>query len=237
VKKQDFTNKLCSKIDTQKIKLTLTNSGNISDSQIQSLVSSLSKYANIIPSRINITTQSSNQPNSTDLIVSISNGDLITHSSVIYNLTNSQPFASLLDDAKINTENLEVNTLTFNETVGTDTGCYTRNTGESTLIFGVTSCDITAITSNGIITGSSDTIQTTYFIIVIVIAVIAGLGLIITILIMTVKPIRRKVFPYEEKTKTRMKMKKDSDLYNANEKLNDSNTSLNSSQQNGQVKE
>jgi len=95
-------------------------------------------YYNLDTSRVNVTQRQTNANTDGEIVVSISksNGTGPEHSSIVYNFTqlmnqNISKLSDFLSNTNINNNSVKLNTLTFNETVGTNQGCYVKDPSSS----------------------------------------------------------------------------------------------------------
>jgi len=106
-----------------------------SNSQIQALQNNLITLSNVDPSRVNVTQRPNTDYQNSDgeIIVSISKSSAENeqqHSTIVQqffqNYTNnlSNYRSNFFSNTGINGNEVQLKTLTFNETVGTKTGCY-----------------------------------------------------------------------------------------------------------------
>jgi len=130
ISSNDYKDRLCQNIDFQTIAIFSTSFHYISDEKIKQLVQEFSKLMNINPLRVNIISRSSDEWVSQygEIIISImkSNGSEKEHSSVIYEFAkySDSMFINFLKSADIEVDDIKVKVLTYNETIGTKTGCY-----------------------------------------------------------------------------------------------------------------
>jgi len=130
----DLLSRLCSNTLYQKFLLTVSQTPSFTDSQLYNLQLNIAMYYNLDTSRVNITQRQTNANTDGEIVVSISksNGTGPEHSSIVYNFTQlmNQNISKLLDflsNTNINNNSVKLNTLTFNETVGTSQGCYVKD--------------------------------------------------------------------------------------------------------------
>jgi len=200
----DLNSRLCNNVDFQKVTFTTPGIYSYSISQLNTVKNNFISLLSVDSQRvfINQSTNSENQSEDGEIILSVSksSGTEPEHSSIIYNFTqlwnNPTTKLSLFSNSSINGDETSVETLTFNETVGTKPGCYvTNSSGISLLIGNSVSCSLEVKTnpqnSNG------DMIVP----IIISVAIGALASIVIVIVISLLIPgIRRAIFPKNSST-------------------------------------
>jgi len=161
-------------------------------------------------------------------VISVLENGSYSTASLVYNLTklynsDTTKISSLLGGANIDYTSAKIKTLTFNESVGTNRGCVKKSEnspGQLTFLFGEAECQpSTPITTNtGIpntnssdqqpLASNPDNSSMTMIPYLLVFSIVALVGVIVALTIMLVKPLRKLVFPNEEKTKQKMKRRK-----------------------------
>jgi len=149
----DLMSRMCNTQSYQKFMLIDPSQYSFSTSQIETILLNFAQIANINPSRINITQRPNeiNQIKDGELIFSITNstGTEPAHSTVIYNFSKNKNLKALFANTNINFDEVTMEILTFNETVGTKSGCFMKGiNGNSSLVLGnIVNC-YTSSTSN-----------------------------------------------------------------------------------------
>jgi len=179
--------------------ITTPQISQFSPSLTASLRTSLSQIYSINISRINITQKPNDEYQNVDgeLILSISQstGTEPEHSAIIYNLTqefqNTDKLNNYLAGSNLTVKTPSIKTLTFNETVGSVTGCYKNQGSSLALLFGtIDSC----IKNQGSSSNNIGTASPTVGIVVgVVIAVIASV-VIMSGIAMLIPSVRKKIF-------------------------------------------
>jgi len=198
----DVSQRQCNNSDVQKFVVSVPQVSTFSATDLNALQQNLAALSNIDPSRINITQRPNdeNQNKDGEIIVSISksNGTGPEHSAVIYNLSqsfnqNQTNLQNVFSGTNINSNQVKINTLTFNETVGTTSGCFKSQDPSSLgLLFLGNQIDCTPIVSNNnlktnqtqsLINNNSDN---TNSIPISTMIIIVGIGMIVTVIIVVV---------------------------------------------------
>jgi len=160
----------CSQIDNQKLSLSFPQLTSFNNTQILNLRQNLAALSSIDISRVNVTQRPNdeNKIKNGELVISIAkaNGtDETEHSSVLYNFvsnySDTQTLKNFLSNASINANDVNINTLTFNETVGTTKGCTLPPVGGlfTLLVGSLSNCTPTTNTPTNTLT--TNTINTT----------------------------------------------------------------------------
>jgi len=221
----DFSTRTCSSIGVQKITLSLTTSPmNITTQQQQTLASNLVESAGVEAGIINVSVSTStNTYQNHEIVVSVYDNSTTSSAAVIYNLTKlytSDPttIPNLLTKSNINYSSVSVQTLTFNETVGTQRGCIKNVSNSLIALYGDNNCPTPIIPqTNGAVESPSSIENANVMIVLIIVSVVSLVGVILTLTVMFVKPLRQCVFPHEQETKEKLKWRKQSEKMIRNE--------------------
>jgi len=200
----ELNSKLCSNVDYQKVVLTALQTPSFSSAQLDNLKQNFVTVLNISSSRVNITQRPNDENINTDgdIVVSVlkGNGTEPEHSSIIYNFTsmisqNTSTISEFITNTNLSQASLKLTTLTFNETVGTNQGCF--KTDPQTLLVNLyvnPNIDCSPKTSSPLseTNNPSDYVTTT----IIIVGIGVATTLIIVIVIILVVPvIKNSIFP------------------------------------------
>jgi len=214
--KQDLASRTCSSVDHQKFILSISQIPNFSSEQLTTLQQNIATVYNISVSRVNITQRPNSQNQNTDgqIIISIlksNDSTELQHSAIVYNFTqmvtqDPSKFSTFLMNTNISSTSVKLNTLTFNETVGTQPGCFKKDPTNlsAELLLGLDADCSPPSSSSNPISQIDQTSVTTQIFIGVIIGVLSSIVITVAILII-IPGTRNAIFPFASINKDKKK--------------------------------